>query len=272
MEYRKLPFGYCMQNGQICVLEQEAEVVRMIFASYAEGNSYEKLAGWLNSKSIPFSSRRQWNKNTVGRLLQDKRYLGTDPYPPIIALEAFASVKPSPSGRAAHPWIKHIRALAHCAVCGGPVRRVRQNTWRCPNCMSESVKANDRQLMESATELLRELCMYPSTVMASPSVSIEDEQASKAREDFDLELDNPEFNESTVRSKAFALAAAQFNALDSSDYETIRIQYILGKTEQTSGLDTDLLRQITSAILILPNGEVRLELKNGQIIERSNFK
>lgn len=271
MEYRKLPFGYCMQDGQIRVLEQEAEVVRMIFASYAEGNSYEKLAGWLNSKSIPFSSGRQWNKNTVGRLLQDKRYLGTDPYPPIIAPEAFASVKPSPSGRAAHPWIKHIRALARCAVCGGPVRRVRQNTWRCPNCMSESVKANDRQLMESAAELLRGLNMCPSAVIASPSGNAENEQISKAKEDFDLELESSEFDESTVRAKVFALAAAQFNDLDSSDYETMRIQYILGKTEQTSGLDTDLLRQITSDILILPNGEVRLELKNGQIIERSNF-
>ena len=40
----KLPFGYCMQNGQICVADAEAEIVRMIFTSYAEGNSYETLS------------------------------------------------------------------------------------------------------------------------------------------------------------------------------------------------------------------------------------
>ncbi len=272
MEYRKLPFGYCMQDGQICVLEQEAEIVRMVFTSHAEGNSYGKLAGWLNSRGIPFSSGRQWNKNTVGRLLQDKRYLGTESYPPIIAPEAFVSVNSGASGRAAHPWIKHIRVLARCAACGSPVCRVRQDTWRCPNCMSESVKANDRQLMESAAELLRGLHVCPSAVMVPPSSNTENEQVTQAKENFSAEMESSEFNESTARAKVFALAAAQFNALDSSDYETMRIQYILEKTEQTSGLDTDLLRQITSAILILPNGEVRLELKNGQIIERSNFK
>lgn len=272
MEYRKLPFGYCMRDGQVRVLENEAEVVRMVFASYAEGNSYGTLAEWLNSRGIPFSAGRQWNKNTAARLLQDKRYLGTESYPPIIAPEAFGCVKPGPSGRAAHPWIKHIRALARCAVCGNSVRRVRQDTWRCSNCMSTSVKSNDRQLMESAAELLNGLCECPSAVVFSPGGSAEDEQVAKAREDFNLELDNPEFDESTARAQALALAAAQFNALDSNDYETTRIQYILEKTEQVGDLDTDLLRQITSAILILPNGEVRLELKNGQIIERSYFK
>ena len=44
MANRKLPFGYCMQNGQICVADAEAEIVRMIFTSYAEGNSYETLS------------------------------------------------------------------------------------------------------------------------------------------------------------------------------------------------------------------------------------
>lgn len=272
MEYRKLPFGYCMRDGQVRIFEQEAEVVRMVFASYAEGNSYGTLAEWLNNRGIPFSAGRQWNKNTVARLLQDKRYLGTESYPPIIAPEAFGCVKPGPFGRAAHPWIKHIRALARCAVCGSPVRRVRQDTWRCPSCMPASVKSNDRQLMESAAKLLNGLCECPSAVVFSPSGSAEDAPISQAKDAFALELESPEFDESTARAQALALAAAQFNALDSNDYETTRIQYILEKTEQVGDLDTDLLRQITSAILILPNGEVRLELKNGQIIERSNFK
>lgn len=201
MENRKLPFGYCMQDGQIHVFEQEAEIVRIVFTSYAEGNSYGKLVEWFNSRNIPSSSGRQWNKNAVGRLLQDKRYLGTEPYPSIIAPEAFVSVKPGPSGKAAYPWIKHIRTLAHCAACGGSVRRVRQDTWRCPHCMSESVKANDRQLMESAAELLRGLNAHPSAVTASPSGNAENAQVVKAKEDFDRELESPEFNESTARAK-----------------------------------------------------------------------
>ena len=51
----------------------------------------------------------------------------------------------------------------------------------------------------------------------------------------------------------------------------MRIQYILARMEQNGGLDTALLRQITSAILIFPTGEVSLKLKNGQILKRSDL-
>ena len=64
MANRKLPFGYCMQNGQICVVDAEAEIVRMIFTSYAEGNSYETLAEWLNDGRHIYFPGKQWNKNT----------------------------------------------------------------------------------------------------------------------------------------------------------------------------------------------------------------
>ena len=73
MANRKLPFGYCMQNGQICVADAEAEIVRMIFTSYAEGNSYETLAEWLNDGRHIYFPGKQWNKNTLARILQDER-------------------------------------------------------------------------------------------------------------------------------------------------------------------------------------------------------
>ena len=83
-------------------------------------------------------------------------------------------------------------------------------------------------------------------------------------------MEKTEFDEGAAKSAAFALVSAQFNAIDSSDYETMRIQYILEQTEPHDGLDTGLLRQITSAILIHPNGSVSLRLKNSQIMERGD--
>ena len=78
------------------------------------------------------------------------------------------------------------------------------------------------------------------------------------------ELDKPEFDEGTAKAAALALAAARFDALGSADYEAMRIQYILARAEQADGLDVELLRQITAAVLIHPSGAVSLELKNGQ--------
>lgn len=271
MANRTLPFGYCMRCGNITVVEDEAEIVRMIFASHAEGNSYEKLASGLNSRDIPFSPGRPWNKNAVARLLKDLRYLGDDTYPPIVTTEEFKDRKTNACGRREHPEIKDIRILAHCAACGGPVRRERKNVWRCPHCMAEAAHITDKRLMDSTAGLLNTLCESPDMVKFTPASDAEDQYITGLRDSFSQELDRPDFRESTARSQAIALTAAQFDALGSEDYETMRIQRLLSQAEPNSSLDTVLLRQITSAILLRSNGAVSLKLKNGQIFERGDF-
>ena len=271
MANRKLPFGYCMQNGQICIVDDEAEIIRMIFTSYAEGNSYETLAEWLNDGKHTYSPGKRWNKNTLARILQDERYLGNNVYPAILAPGAFQRRKPAASGKLNLPQIKDIRILARCAVCGKPIQRERTDTWRCPHCMTSAVKSTDKRLMDSVAELLQGLCQRPDAAASLAAADIESENVLAAKNSFTHELENEEFDESAARAKAISLAAARFDALGSEDYETRRIQYILARTEQNGGLDTALLRQITSVILIFPTGEVSLKLKNGQILKRSDL-
>ena len=93
----------------------------------------------------------------------------------------------------------------------------------------------------------------------------------QSENEFNLAIQAEDFDEPAARAKAISLAAARFDTLGSEDYETMRIQYILARTEQNGGLDTALLRQITSAILIFPTGEISLKLKNGQIMKRSDL-
>lgn len=271
MANRTLPFGYRMRSGTIAEIEDEAEIVRMIFASHAEGNSYEKLASGLNSRDIPFSPGKPWNKNAVARLLKDIRYLGDDTYPPIVTTEEFKGRKTNACGRREHPEIKDIRILARCAACGGPVRRERKNVWRCPHCMAEAAHITDKRLMDSIAGLLSALCESPDLVKFTPAGDAEEQHIADLRDSFAQELDKPDFRESTARSQAIALTAAQFDAMGSEDYETMRIQRLLSQAEPRDSLNTVLLRQITSAILLRSNGAVGLKLKNGQIFERSDF-
>ena len=77
MKNRKLPFGYELRMGKVCIKESEAEVVRQIFRSYQEGASYNQIAGFLGSQPVPYREDGQpWNKNMVARILQDERYTG----------------------------------------------------------------------------------------------------------------------------------------------------------------------------------------------------
>ena len=270
---RKLPFGYRIRDGQVQIAADEAKTVRMIFDRYIAGVSYDRLAGELNEQDVPYALGKRWNKNMVARILQDERYLGSSAYPQIVTPESFRhakAAKPDVSGTRNCAEIKDIRILARCGLCHSPMRRTRQNYWLCPHCMDSPASIRDDHLIQCVTYLLRRLREHPEAIAPSPAVPADSGTIQNAQDSFDQEMDKPEFNETAAKSAALALASTQFNALDSSDYETMRIQYILGRSEPCDGLDTILLRQIASAILIHPTGAVSLQLKNNQTVERSD--
>ena len=55
MANRKLPFGYEMQRGIICVKAAEASIVREIYAAYIRGMSYRQIMDSLNAQAVPYS-------------------------------------------------------------------------------------------------------------------------------------------------------------------------------------------------------------------------
>lgn len=271
MANRMLPFGYCVQKGQIHVAEPEANVVRIIFRRYIEGLSYDKLAEELNGQDIPYATGKRWNKNMVARILRNERYMGDPTYPQIVAPESFRQArvaKPDVTGTTECREITDIRRLARCGLCHGSMQRERKNSWRCPQCMESPANIKDTHLLLCVDRLLHKLREQPDTVFPSPAVATESGTIQSAQDEVDQELDRPEFDEAVAKAKALSLAALRFDALGSEDYETMRIRYILTNAEPHDGLDVDLLRQICAAILIRPSGAVSIRLKNGQIMKQ----
>ena len=269
MANRKLPFGYCLRNGQVREETTEAEVVRLIFRRYGEGASYGALADELSALGCAYAPGRPWNKNMVARILQDGRYLGSAEYPRLLSPELFhqaQSARPDVSGRLECPEIKDIRVLARCAQCGEPMRRMRKNYWYCANCMASPGKIKDEALILCVERLLCGLREHPETISPAPAAEGENEAVQAAQDRLSRELERPEFDEAAAKTQAIALASARFNALGSGDYETMRLRYLLGGAKPYDGLDSELLRQTAAAALIHPSGAVSLKLKNGQMI------
>ena len=77
MSYRKILYGYQIQNGELTLVPEEAAVVNRIAGLYLDGLSYQKLADLLNQKNIPFSQEAPaWDKHKVTRLLETEGLSG----------------------------------------------------------------------------------------------------------------------------------------------------------------------------------------------------
>lgn len=279
MANRKLAFGYEMQRGIVCVKTAEAAIVKEIYAAYIRGISYSQITDSLNAQAVPYNEPgKSWNKNMVARVLSNELYTGNETYPAILSEGEYrraASAKPA-TGASLDTRAKTTRQLARCAVCGSALtlsgNKYGWARWNCPSCNALSADAVMPDTVDAVSHILTAMVRNPELIQAPPQAKqsmqgIPEQLGSE----FNLAIQAEEFNESAARAKAISLAAARFDALGSEDYETMRIQYILARAEQNGGLDTALLRQITSAIQIFPTGEVSLRLKNGQIIKRSDL-
>ena len=279
MANRKLPFGYEMQRGIVCVKTAEADIVKEIYAAYISGISYRQIMERLNAQAVPYNEPgKSWNKNMVARVLSNELYTGNEAYPAILSdgeYQRAVSAKPA-TGTSLDTKAKTVRQLARCAVCGSALtlsgNKYGWARWNCPSCNAISADAVMPDTVDALSHILMAMVRNPELIQAPPQVEQTVQgMPERSENEFNLAIQAENFDEATARAKAISLAAARFDTLGSEDYETMRIQYILARTEQNGGLDTALLRQITSAILIFPTGEVSLKLKNGQILKRSDL-
>ena len=81
-------------------------------------------------------------------------------------------------------------------------------------------------------------------------------------------LDQQPIDEERAQSVILKIAAEQYEALGDDEYETIRLRRLFTSAEK---LSAELLRCAVAEIDVVQY-QVRLHLKNGQVIERSDLQ
>ena len=278
MENRKLPFGYEMHFGKIEAAPDEAALVQKIFQKYTSGASYQQLVTWLAAQGVPYRAETPWNKNMVARVLHDTRYAGETPYPALLKEDVLRMAASHAKARTTPPRkseaVSAIQQLAVCALCGEKLTRHPnqhgRERWQCPACKALSTAVTDQGLEQSVAVLLKR-CVDTSALIRQPEEPSQPPRnaLTAAQQELDQELNSSEYSEDNAKRLAFVLAAVQFSAIGSEDYETDRIRRLLVSAPTEAGFNIELLRDMTEAILVSPSGGVRLRLKNHQIIEGS---
>ena len=87
---RTLPFGYRIHNGEIVINDYEAKAVHKAFEEYVSGASYADIAELLQRMGVRYHvDTPVWNKQMINRMIENRKYAGSEDYPNIISSEMF---------------------------------------------------------------------------------------------------------------------------------------------------------------------------------------
>ena len=240
MGNRKLPFGYRMTMGEIVLHPAEAELVEKIFRQYTGGASLNEVAAVLCQQEIPYYKGRLWNKNMVARILEDERYIGTKECPQIIMPEQFQAVSNKRRQKSSLPQKTPAQKVLRI-LCGVPV------TGR---------------IERGVISLLNGLIEAPDRIKWSPNKPM---SMTKAQAELDALLDQQPVDENRAKRLIFQTVSEQYEAIGNQEYETQKLRRLFTSAEKSNELNAELLRSTVAEVLVTSK-EVKLRLKNGQMI------
>ena len=76
----KPALGYAVEGDQLVICEEEAAIVRRIFAEYAKGRSYREIIAGLNADGLTTKNGRPFGTNSLHDLMRNEKYIGVIVY------------------------------------------------------------------------------------------------------------------------------------------------------------------------------------------------
>jgi site-specific DNA recombinase len=147
------PYGYKFDKDFNCtIIEDEANVVRMIYRMYCDGYGYRSIADRLNELGIKPRIAKEWNHNSVRDILTNDIYIGTyrwgnkvvlNNHPPIISETLFRKVQNEKEKRRVDRTRVGkflLTGLLYCGNCNGHKmqgtfdKREQKTYYRCTKC------------------------------------------------------------------------------------------------------------------------------------------
>lgn len=241
------PYGYKFDKDFNCtMIEEEANVVRMIYRMYCDGYGYRSIADRLNELGIKPRIAKEWNHNSIRDILTNDMYIGTyrwgnkvvkNNHPPIISETLFKKVQKEKEKRGVDR--KRVgkfifTGLLHCGNCnehkmqGFFDKRDQKTYYRCLKCnritheknILESLLAEVQLLITSKEYFMSKFSNQyeePSTVDVS-ALTKELEKIKKQKEKwYDLYMDD---NNPIPKEELFA-KINELNEKEKEIYETL---------------------------------------------------
>ncbi len=275
---RKIPFGYMMQNGEITTNPKEVLAVVSIFRRYVSGESLTTIA---QSMDVPYNEGLTWNKNTVKRIIENEKYLGTDKFPQLIDEDTFRRANATRILKATSLCVitddlQEIRNRTFCKECGQRMFRKGGNTrsekWDCcrKECYPLEYRLTDQMLIGAILNVLNSVIANPSLLECSSESSIYVPSGEVIRQQNEIHrmMDSNQIDYDRTKAEIFRLAEMKYACCTYSDapQKTELLKSLLAEQSQLNTLDIGLLKSCVSRIWVSHFCTIEIELINGTII------
>ena len=127
------------------------------------------------------------------------------------------------------------------------------------------------QIEQRVLEAMNGLAQDPMQVTAPVAVPHESNDLRRLKFALEEEMDKPSVDEEAANALIFQIAAAQYAAINTEEYETQRLRHVFGKCGPMQALDAELI-QNTIRKIHTDRDKIEIELRNGQIIYSNPIK
>jgi len=298
MMQRHMPIGYRMQDGKIYPEEEKVRVVRKIFQDYLSGTSTYAIAKELTAKGIlNANNKASWNHGSIGKILENIKYLGDSLYPQIIETELFEQVKnrrkeqcqklgkfvqPN-SMNAQNPFSGRLR----CGECGEPFRKYvehcgkpsEQSNWKCKHyiyknrvhCVCGVI--TEEQLKQVFLLTVNKVIKMPALLEKCPKGAPMHYSPEFLKLDQRIKLLEEErsFSSKELAALVFQRAEMLYRTAQVKDYEhqTQRMKQAISDKEQPKVFNEELFLQIVKQMVIYADGRIDVEFINGLTVHET---
>ncbi len=287
------PIGYKVINGKIEVYEEHKNLVVQIFMDYDNGISAWRIAKNLKEMGVTNAHDRVgWSHTTIGRILENHNYLGTEYYPQIIDRELFERVQKRreqvrvEGSRGKHRPNKKERLIFSgvliCAECGGVYSHIQPShkkerygvpKWKCKNYVYQNRVScgggfiSDRQVEEVCIHAMNELICNPKLI---GKYEEKEQQVSPEYRRITRRIEEAEdVGADEMMALLFRQASERYKTLEVRD-EDIKAeemrQTLVGK-EEVKAFDEKLYRRLIKQILVYKDDTVEVIFHNNNSIK-----
>ena len=245
-KYRQLPFGSKMEAGNVVIHPEEERWVSYIFTMYASGSSFKELTDYMKQEEIPYETDKIWNKNMIARILEDTRYQGASNFPAIINEDLFQRVADLRSTKT----VKIQKTEAQKTLrrkCGFPLTQ---------------------HIESEVLYLLNSLARNPEQIETPKDIKVTADRLDSMKIEMESMLAQFPIDENGTRNKLMKIAVAMYEVVDPREYETYRMRELFRREKPRTELDAMLIGMNVSAVMVDSRGNVKIKLKNEQVIGR----